>query len=344
MPTQSVLAVASARIMDVVRAEITEHANKRELYIIALDAYHQAHPEIDRSKVATRCLEEINTQYYKEWGERLGVPEDECVIAPSWFLTVASQAGYTQKRYARWDGELDNMPELRTVNTPNTSGGRREPVPKPINGDVLDALDDLRAMLLVMRQQVKDHDVRKLVGDGVVDTFITEANAQSTGLRELVGGRHAVPANLQVMFAMLISLIPTNDKLFRRIGAELTSTRMDGDPMTSKAMFNILRGRTADVPECVEPKSLVMAVWRGYHGARCPNPECHSRRCIPAVASRSADALRCLHCSTEFTAPEWAPCPGCHRPLGDHDGLHCPHCETPLHMSVGAARRETIAP
>lgn len=330
---------ARAALLAVASAEITDHGSRRKLYEVALQSYAEAHPDLPSEEVCVACFAEITHHIWLKWGKERGIPEADCAPSKAYFWRIASELGFTH-RYAQYDADDDGN-STSGIEEANSLISEEEHDVEVPDGSVAvrEALSEMRSALSEAHAFLRTADATELAGREAVETFTVEARAMSQGLREVISRHRRVPANLQPLFITLLAMVATADALVRRLGAALLEPEMDGRRLTRKAMANIVRGRYAGVPLCLEPRSLWAAVWRGYHGAPCP--KCASRRTVPDTAARSCPTLHCLACADgeSFPAPDWVTCRACHQPVTDASMVDCPHCGEPLRAPPGGERR-----
>lgn len=327
----------TAAINEVVRMEVRGQQPLRSAYLRAFEAMEEAHPEVPKSEICSRTYAEINRRYWEEFGRPNGYPPEDCRVSRAWVWRVGSAHGYTASRYGQWDSDDKES----TSRQPDTS----DPPPGPgRSADVAEAIEALRGSLREARRRFQEHDAREALGDGEVDALVAEVNAVAHGIRELVGDRSTVPTLLQPLAALTLAGAASLEALVRRFEAATASEDLDGPRLTVRAVKNILQSRNAGCAPPMEPRSLVTACHRGFHGAACEAEGCGARRCLPDGGPGSP-RIRCLSCGAVSPAPEWVTCHACLQPVppGHAEG-DCPHCDTPLRLPAGVARRPLLAP
>jgi len=341
-------AAARQAILAVARAEIDDVGSRRKLYTEAMRAVRRARPDLKDEEVCSATFAAVTREIWIKEGRDRGVPEADCAPAKTWFWRVGESLGFTAK-YSRYDadGEPNDASVIGQESSfiEGNSAGAVDPPPKG-SLEVIEAMHGLRRALRDAEGFLCSHDARKLAGREACETFVAEAQALSQAALQCMAGNRTVPTGLQALLLSMVHIAQSMDALVRRFTAAWREESLDArPPLTRKALSNIIHGRLKDIPRCAEPRSLVAAALRGYHGAECPR--CGSRRSRASQESLSSPMIHCIPCGEPFEAPEWGTCRACHRLLGEaltNGDVDCPHCGEPTRAPPAAAGRAWLAP
>lgn len=343
---------ARQAVLAVARAEIDDVGSRRELYSAAMHAVRAAHPGLADEEICSATYAEVTHQIWLKDGKERGIAEDDCAPAKAWFWRVGESLGYTGK-YSRYDvdgagaNSTSIIEEASSLISEELGGEEAAPAAEG-SREAIEAIGELRSALHEAAAFLYAHDATALAGADAVETFVTEARALSRAATQMMAENRTVPAGLRPLLVSMVHMAQSMDALVRRFTSAWREAGLDGHArLTPKGLSKILKGRSMEVPPCEEPRSFFAAVLRGYHGAKCPDPKCGSRRVRDDPGGRSVPTLHCLACKAQFGAPEWATCRACHRLLGDalRDGdVDCPHCGEPTRAPPGAAGRDWLAP
>lgn len=317
-------------VSDVVEAEILGLESRGTLYEAAMRAYASENAGVPENRVCLYTWREINSRLYAMYGKARGLTEAQCRVGKSYFWEVGERLGFTGHGHA--PGSASGTDATSFI-------GEIEPEAPPLPGSAkaIEALQELRAALNECASYCRLHDVEGALGASDAESAVTEIAATARLLRDLVSSNRRVPEFVQPAFVAVWHAISSAEGMMRRVYAIVGSEELDRAPrLTSKAITNILKGRTAGMPLCTEPRSLWAAATCGFHGAPCP--KCGCRRTMPDTDSRSAATLHCLRCADgrSFRAPEWVPCKSCRRPLEDPKAVDCPACGEPTRLPKDA--------
>jgi len=303
-------------------AEHANAANKRDLYVSLMSAFHAHHPEVPRERVGAESRKALRHRMWVRWGKADGRPPSDFDVPYAWWRTVAAEMGFTDP--AR--GRVEPSAGTGTFYKRNS-----EIAALPLNARLLDALNGLAETVDTARRLARAYDVESAAGAEAVETVIAECLAVRDNARDLVNPSVAVPPNLHSYFLMLLVSTSSLDSLLRSMSEAVKEARWGGRRgLTRKEITNISRPRTARIPKKLEPQTSHAAPWRRFYGAQCP--KCENWRCLPVDGPPGQ--VRCIPCGHRFRAPEAARCPHCQCDLASERGERdpCPNCGGPTRL------------